>query len=85
MTATIAQEVTEWFPPEITPVRPGIYQLLNTSTDMIFYSRWNGSAWCVGCLEAKFAATFSRPSVVQFKWPWRGLVSPAWIDKVQAC
>jgi len=73
----IAQDLTEWHPGIMAPVRPGVYQLLNTSTDMLFYSRWNGEAWCVGCSEAEFAATFSRPSVVQFRWPWRGLRSPA--------
>jgi hypothetical protein len=70
-------EVTEWLPCEVSPVRPGLYQLLNTSTDMLFYSQWNGEAWCIGCREAELAATFTRPSVVQFKWPWRGLKEPA--------
>lgn len=76
MTATIAQEVTDWYGADQRPARPGIYQLLNTSTGMLFYSRWNGRLWCVGCTEAKLAATFSWPSVVQFKWPWRGLTEP---------
>ncbi len=77
MTATIAQEVTDWFPAEVKPVNPGIYQLLNTSTDRLFYSRWNGCAWCIGCMEAEDAASFTRESVVQLRWPWRGLTEQA--------
>lgn len=70
---TPARDLTPWYPAEVVPVNPGVYQMLNTSSGMLFYSRWNGEAWCVGCLEAEAAASFTRESVVQLRWPWRGL------------
>lgn len=31
---------TEWYPADVDPVRPGVYELLNASTGTVFYARW---------------------------------------------
>ncbi len=35
--------MTEWYPPNIKPVRRGVYQILGG--DLICFSHWNGKAW----------------------------------------
>jgi hypothetical protein len=65
--------VTGWYAPWIEPVREGVYQLYNTSTDMIFYARWIKQGWCIGMLTAGSCELSWKLSVVQNRWPWRGL------------
>jgi hypothetical protein len=68
---------TEWYPAHIEPVRDGVYQLLNLSTMLTFYANWHKGAWAIGCTHALDAAQYRYPSLVQKRWPWRGLTSPA--------
>jgi hypothetical protein len=38
-------QMTEWYPPEIKPVRVGMYDTLTSFRQLMW---WNGIAWCVG-------------------------------------
>ena len=38
-------EVTEWFPPEIRPVRPGIYETNYGNFACPIFVNWNGKYW----------------------------------------
>lgn len=71
-------ERTDWYPPFVEPAREGVYELGNTSTGIHFFARWTRQGWCVGSLNLGMAASSIRISVVQNRWPWRGL-------KEQAC
>lgn len=89
MTTTIARDVTDWYPADVWPARQGVYQLWNTSTDAVFYARWLiktvkiddlttfVEGWTRGHFSVQFAAVDDSFGVVQDKWQWRGLRSPA--------
>jgi hypothetical protein len=77
--------VTGWFAPDVHPVRDGVYQLHNTMSDMFFYARWTSSGWCVGCTRIEDAGAFNVVSVVQDRWPWRGMIDPDWLNEVPTC
>ena len=66
---------TEWFPWNLPPARPGVYERQNLSTGMIYYGKWNGFRWMQGCLYASDAACATIPAVSK-PWSWRGLKAP---------
>lgn len=67
-----ARELTDWYSPLQHPVREGVYELVNTSTGMHFFSNWHCGAWAIACMTAENAAMIKTPSIVQDRWPWRG-------------
>lgn len=75
------QKLTPWFPPDVEPVREGVYQLLNTSTGREFYARWIVKedfyylykGWSTGHMLAKYAAREHEFGLVQYRWQWRGI------------
>lgn len=86
MTRTISEhEKTLWYPPEIVPVREGVYELLNTSTNRTFYAKrieklFHGKVvdilhrgWSNGYSTVEEAAKATTFGVVQDRWPWRGV------------
>jgi hypothetical protein len=83
---TRARELTDWYPADAFPVHPGVYELLNSSTGVAFYSRWiirnfaywKISGWSRGHSTVDDAEADHKFGVVQEKWQWRGL-------KEQAC
>ena len=76
----MSQQTTAWYAPEQTPVHLGVYQLHNLSTNGLFYSNWTEDGWSIGCLCPEEAAKFTVRSVVQNRWPWRGLTGKSFYD-----
>ncbi len=64
--------LTPWFPKNVVPVRPGVYQVQHGAG--YFFAYWNGKdfGWrdrdSVGAYERRFAATAAERLA-----PWRGL------------
>jgi hypothetical protein len=67
---------TEWYPSYVDPVRQGGYEMINTSTDVIFPVIWDGFRWWH---DKSYAPT---PIPLVRYWPWRGLSEnpdvPSW-------
>jgi hypothetical protein len=64
----VCQPRTDWFPPNVDPVRIGQYEMLNTSTSLIFQVFFSGSRWF---------QDRNGPAVPLLRvWPWRGLKAP---------
>lgn len=74
-TTTPARETTDWFPADVKPVHPGIYEKLNTSTNIVFYSEWTGYNWLIGAIDIRVASKMTSTAVRI--WPWRGLKEQA--------
>jgi hypothetical protein len=78
---SICQPRTEWFAPDVSPEREGVYELLNASTGAVFYSRWIRCegyfyfyhGWSRGFTSAEEAANEKEFGLVQNRWQWRGL------------
>ncbi len=71
-TTTRARGLTDWFPPNIDPVRVGRYEMLNTSTDQIFPVFFNGSRW----FHDREMPPGVGPILLARIWPWRGMKGP---------
>lgn len=57
--------LTGWFPANVDPLRIGYYEMLNTSTGIVF------RAWYSGCMWFR---DLDGPTVPLVRiWPWRGL------------
>jgi hypothetical protein len=64
-------ELTDWFPPEIKPVRIGVYQ--RQFSNYSSYSWWNGKHFSIGReFPSALDIHSAQESVFQNK-PWRGL------------
>jgi hypothetical protein len=64
--------LTEWYPGDVKPVRPGVYQR-DWGGGIPVFSKWTGSHWKVCCETVNQAAKERRISSFQFIDPWRGL------------
>lgn len=69
-------KLTPWYPPEITPIRIGFYQidLYGEEADKLRISHWNGEKWSwfgKDIEEVKFNGYLERRNSAKFKW--RGL------------
>lgn len=71
------QKLTPWFPPEVKPVRPGVYQTQDKDLPGdTYYNLWDGVSWFYGFGELAERDTWRDES-----WPdsadslkhWRGL------------
>ena len=70
--------VTEWFPAEVKPTIPGLYQTDAVST-MLSYQFWNGKHW--GLQGDKddfwpFMNSHHQDKSMYQNVKWRGLTSP---------
>lgn len=68
--------LTDWFPPDVKPVRSGVYQIRDGIMDEdTWYSFWDGRSWgyatCKGANTA-FDERFSVTDLPQNQH-WRGL------------
>ena len=65
-------ELTPWFPADVTPVRPGVYQR-GFPNGVWCYAEWTGAQWLIGQMTAKKAARSRKVSYLQGSFGWRGL------------
>ena len=65
-------KLTPWFPPEIKPAYPGVYEV--SWTRGRFYRRWDGKRWCVGSRYPERAA--NNVGTPTDERSWRGLAEP---------
>jgi hypothetical protein len=65
-------KLTDWFPPEVKPVRVGVYERKFGSSENCGLCKWNGKAWFWRCKTPFDASTESVKSGFQ-ELPWRGL------------
>lgn len=63
--------LTPWFPPEVKPVRFGIYERL--WSDGPLYALWNGKHWKTSWGTPDVAARNSSIGSGVQNLPWRGL------------
>lgn len=72
-------KLTEWFPADVEPAQPGVYEVLPTwwHTPARWFRYWDGSRWHNGHECPSGAATIKatiRPGMASEKW--RGLAEP---------
>ena len=64
---------TEWYPGDVKPVRPGVYQQRN-SCGHIGYQRWDGRKWRTWFYSPEYASKARSYAARGFQNdPWRGL------------
>lgn len=71
------QKLTPWFPGNVKPARPGVYQQYSGTGKELGYQFWDGSHWHLWFETADQAA--ANREVASFALqedPWRGLTSP---------
>jgi hypothetical protein len=66
-------KLTPWFPPEIKPAYPGVYQVKGTG--VVWYRRWDGECWYYGSTTVYNAACGTTPYPFEIN-TWRGLAEP---------
>lgn len=68
------EQVTDWFPVDIEPVRPGLYQVRFVGrTEAFSYASWDGKEWCIDKPRSG-APSRIRPRVNRDNMrSWRGL------------
>lgn len=65
------QILTDWFPPDVKPVREGIYQTMEPDGSL-FFNEFDGEDWMYGnidCVKAKCPEILPMRLLKQ----WRGL------------
>jgi hypothetical protein len=67
-------QLTEWHPPEIKPVREGVYQVKSVHWSDPWFSRWDGKQWMWLCSGKERAARVDSPAPYQERM-WRGLAA----------
>jgi hypothetical protein len=71
-------KLTNWFPPEVKPVRKGVYDIAKGVFSAPWFGYWNGKKWVsVGntpykAMEHPYAAWDDFPAIRQ-DFEWRGL------------
>lgn len=66
----MSKKLTPWFPPEVKPVRVGVYRVAYGR-----YAMWNGSKWGYAHSTIEYASAYP---FYDCAWPdkqWRGLAS----------
>jgi hypothetical protein len=81
MSAAITK-LTPWFPGDMNPARPGVYQQRDGFGREIGYQRWDGFRWYIWYRTPQKAADSTTPAALsgQFK-DWRGLAQPTTTSK----
>ena len=67
-------KLTPWFPANVLPVRPGVYEV-DKYIGTHWYRRWDGKYWFAGNYAPEDAAS-SKHALVMNAHPWRGLAKP---------
>ena len=76
----MSKKLTPWFPGDVKPVRPGVYQRLldpDTTYQEIVFSRFDGVAWFTGADSCELALCRIAESPFQHSVKWRGLTKEA--------
>lgn len=63
-------KLTEWFPPEVKPVRVGVYEVAYPPGR--WFRKWDGTRWMCGADTPEIAVERSAIPV-ETTFPWRGL------------
>lgn len=69
------QKLTDWYPPEVKPVREGVYEVTSAEVGILKYAYWNGKAFGLRCRSVENADLeresfwFPHEGVIH----WRGL------------
>ena len=67
-------KLTPWFPPEVKPVRKGVYEIRDDSLGMTFYAYWSGYFFGGGMCERQDAADARWAFTINDSVSaWRGL------------
>lgn len=78
--------LTPWFPPEVKPVRRGVYwTALDATSQLMGYCRWDGRQWANQrevynndhADARRHAASLPRDDRGMQNKPWRGLKEPS--------
>jgi hypothetical protein len=74
MTTYTEKDLTPWFPPEVKPVRTGVYET-DLSLGKPTYQHWTGKYWCYYCSNPEAAALDKNSQLRSSRQrsPWRGL------------
>jgi hypothetical protein len=68
-------KLTKWFPANINPAYPGVYEIKSPNSTWTWYRRWNGNFWFVGGSTPEDAAS-SKWRIHKDTSKWRGLAEP---------
>ena len=74
------QQLTDWFPGDVKPVRVGVYEVQDEG-GVGKFSEWNGEHWGLRTNILRFASDWSNPVYRGFKptanqrLKWRGLAA----------
>ena len=64
-------KLTPWFPPDVKPVRAGVYEARMKAP---WYRYWDGQHWCAGARTPKLAQELPHLPIEETPpEPWRGL------------
>lgn len=62
--------LTDWYPPDIKPVRRGVY--ITRKKDQVFFQYWTGNFWNVRMMTIKSAENIKQRSQHQ-DVQWKGI------------
>jgi hypothetical protein len=71
------KKYTNWFPPEIKPVREGVYEVSLGRFYSHTYAYWNGNRWGWAALSVATATTDKATAGASQDKSWRGLTKKA--------
>jgi hypothetical protein len=71
-------EKTDWIDRGLNPVRVGRYEMLNTSSGIVFPVFFNGWIW----FHDRKMPPDAAPLPLVRIWPWRGLTERAYLKAV---
>jgi hypothetical protein len=66
---------TPWFPADVMPVRPGVYEV-HSPDGTRWYQRWDGECWYRRRSTPESAASEMEQLWFFNSLPWRGLAEP---------
>lgn len=61
-------KLTPWFPPEVPPVHPGVYEVEPRWTSEPLYRRWDGQTWRLGGSTPGSANRPGRATLNDRRW-----------------
>lgn len=70
---TYGSRITQRFPPDIKPRRPGVYIASVNDTIEDQFQRWDGKTWYRGSMNSQKAALQTEPDPQSHLVYWRGL------------
>lgn len=73
-------ERTEWYPEEILPSVPGVYEVKSELAAVVFHSYWNGERFCYRVLGFNKAMHLrNKPTRARPTATWRGLTKQSFL------